>query len=153
VALILRTLPEIEHNAGGNENHFLYWYNLAPISQGGGKLPIKGSPLYNQVIKDWGSFDNMIAYFKNKTAEIKGSGYGWLIWNPGNQRIEYFETHNQKTPYKYGNYIPLLTIDVWEHAYYLDYQNKRVSYLDGIWKIINWKRVEERFKAAKLQPL
>lgn len=83
---------------------------------------------------------------------MQGSGWGWLLYNKGSGNLEYRQTKNQDTPADLGtDYVPLLTIDVWEHAYYLDYKNMRPTFLQEMWKIMNWQKVEERFAAAKQQ--
>lgn len=92
---------------------------------------------------EWGSIDNFIKVFNKQTAVVQGSGWGWLLYNKGSGLLEYRQTQNQDTPADIGQgLVPLLTIDVWEHAYYLDYKNMRPTYLQDMWKIINWQKVE-----------
>ena len=81
---------------------------------------------------------------------MEGSGWGWLVYNKASTSLEYRQTKNQDMPSDLGHdYRPLLTIDIWEHAYYLDYKNLRPTYLKEMWKIINWKKVADRLAEAK----
>ena len=145
---IVNLQPTIIFNGGSHLNHSMYWENLAPIAGVGGKLPPSTSPLFAKVREDWGSFDQLIEYFTKRTTAIKGSGWGWLVLNKSIKKLEYVETHDQDTISMLPDLVPLLTIDVWEHAYYLDYKNARLDYMKNIWKIINWQIVEARFLAA-----
>ena len=80
---------------------------------------------------------------------MQGSGWGWLVFNKDFKRLQIATTPNQDPAATLGNVVPLLGIDVWEHAYYLDYKNARPDYLKAIWKVVNWTNVAERFEAAK----
>ena len=91
----------------------------------------------------------MIAHFNASTAGIQGSGWGWLAYNKTTKSVEFHTTANQdRLSDKGAHLVPLLTVDVWEHAYYLDYQNARPKFLEAIWKIVNWAKISERFAAA-----
>ena len=91
----------------------------------------------------------MISNFNSSTAAIQGSGWGWLAYNKQNQMIEFHATANQDTLIEKGSHlVPLLTIDIWEHAYYLDYQNARPKFLNEMWRIVNWSKINDRFMAA-----
>ncbi|CDR32871.1 Fe-Mn family superoxide dismutase [Criblamydia sequanensis] len=136
----------IKFNGGGHINHSIFWTNLAPISQGGGEPP-KGA-LLEAINKEFGSLDAFIQEFSAQTGAIQGSGWGWLGYNKKRKRLEIAVCPNQD-PLVLQNLIPLLGIDVWEHAYYLQYKNVRPDYLKNIWKIINWKNVEERYAKAQ----
>ncbi len=137
----------IRFNGGGHTNHSIFWTNLAPTSQGGGEPP-KGN-LANAINSEFGSLQSLIDQFNTKTVSIQGSGWGWLGYNKTKSRLEIATTENQD-PLSTKGLIPLLGVDVWEHAYYLQYKNVRADYLKAIWNIINWKNVEERFiQAAK----
>ncbi len=135
----------IKFNGGGHVNHSIFWTNLAPKGDGGGGAP-KGA-LAEAINRDFGSLDNFIASFNAKTAVIQGSGWGWLGFNKEKGCLEYASCVNQD-PLSTKGLVPLLGIDVWEHAYYLDYKNARPKYLEAIWQIVNWSNVEERFAAA-----
>jgi len=144
---ILQLGQTIAFNGGSHVNHSMYWENLAPVKNEGGKLPPEDSPFHKQIVQDWGSFDGLISYFTAQASSLKGSGWGWLVYDKSVKRTAFMKTLNQDTvemikPDK----IPLLTIDVWEHAFYVDYKNAKGDYMKNIWKIVNWAKVEERFK-------
>lgn len=135
----------IKFNGGGHINHSIFWTNLAPQSEGGGELPT--GPLAEAMKKKWGSFDAFIEEFNAKTAAVQGSGWGWLGYKKSKNCLSIVTCQNQD-PCVLTGYTPLLGIDVWEHAYYIDYKNVRPEYLKNIWKVVNWKNVEERFSAC-----
>ncbi len=132
----------VRNNAGGVYNHNLYFANLTPDK---GTKP--SGNLAAQIDKAFGGFDNFKAEFEKAALGRFGSGYGFLsVNNPG--RLLIHSTANQDCPLSEGNY-PLLVVDVWEHAYYLHYQNRRAEYLTNIWNVIDWKEVEKRFDSYK----
>lgn len=135
----------IRFNGGGNVNHSIFWTNLAPTKQGGGTPPT--GPIADAINKEFGSLDKFIEQFSARTVAIQGSGWGWLGFNKARNRVEIVTCDNQD-PLSTKGLVPLLGIDVWEHAYYLQYKNVRADYVKEIWKIINWKNVSERFDAA-----
>ena len=140
----------IKFNGGGHLNHEFFWDNLAPIGNGGGELPKQGSDLHKMISEEWGSVDSFISHFSANTAAVQGSGWGWLAYNKSTKQLEFRTTANQDRLCDQGAHlVPLLTIDIWEHAYYLDYQNVRPNFMKEIWKIVNWKVVEERLAQAK----
>lgn len=145
---IVSLQPVIAFNGGSHYNHSMYWENLAPMTTIGGKLPAPGSPLYERIMQDWGSFDKLMEYYSKRNTSIKGSGWGWLVLDRLTKKTEFVETHDQDAVTTIPDKIPLLTIDMWEHAYYLDYKNAKVDYMKNIWKIINWDIVQKRFHAA-----
>ena len=131
-------------------NHEFFWDTLAPVSQGGGALPDPGTGLHTMMTEEWGSIENFQQLFNSRTALVQGSGWGWLLYNKNTGALNYRTTSNQDTPMDISPVlVPLLTIDVWEHAYYLDYKNLRPVFLKNMWQIINWKKVAERLEAAK----
>ncbi|MEI8124284.1 MAG: Fe-Mn family superoxide dismutase [Parachlamydiaceae bacterium] len=132
----------IKFNGGGHVNHSIFWTNLAPVSKGGGTPP-EGA-IAQAITRDFGSFDKFVETFSAKTVAIQGSGWGWLGYNKGNGHLEIATCDNQD-PLAVKGLIPLLGIDVWEHAYYLQYKNVRAEYVKSLWKIINWKNVAERY--------
>lgn len=136
----------IQFNGGGHINHSIFWTNLAPEGKGGGGTP-KGE-LATAINKEFGSVEKFIEKFNSKTVAIQGSGWGWLGYCPEN-KVVMIETCQNQDPLRMQGLIPLLGVDVWEHAYYLQYKNLRADYLKNIWRIINWKNVEERFEKAK----
>ncbi|MDE6879272.1 MAG: Fe-Mn family superoxide dismutase, partial [Odoribacter sp.] len=97
--------------------------------------------------KEFGGFDEFKAQFTQAAVTLFGSGYAWLTVSPQENKLEIIQTHNAENPLKEGK-IPLLNLDVWEHAYYLDVQNLRAKYVENFWKIVNWNAVEQRWKKA-----
>ncbi|TPX48997.1 hypothetical protein SeMB42_g02781 [Synchytrium endobioticum] len=134
----------LKFNGGGHINHSIFWTVMAPPKHGGGEPP-KGA-LLNAINKEFGSLESFIKTFNTQTAAVQGSGWGWLGYNKGAKRLEISTTPNQDP---LTNLVPLLGVDVWEHAYYLQYLNVRPDYLNAIWNVINWKNVSERFVKAQ----
>jgi len=145
----IQKLTDMVHfNAGGHRAHKLYFENLAPVNNGGGILPDDKSQLSHAIIKSWGSYQNMIDNFNAVASHlIRGSGWCWLAMCPDTQDIgiSYTEHHDNVEE---EDKIPLLVVDVWEHAYYLQYKAMKTDYFKNIWKIINWRVVEERYMKA-----
>jgi len=139
--------PAIKFNGGGYINHCIFWTNLAPTSQGGGTLP--PGALADAINRDFGSIEKLIESFRSNAAKIQGSGWGWLGYNKKYGRLEYASCSNQDPLLPTTGLIPLLGIDVWEHAFYLDYKNAKPKYLEEIWKVVNWQNVAERYEKAK----
>ena len=137
----------INFNGGGHINHNIFWTNLAPEGQGGGGEP--QGELAIAINKQFGSFEKFVEKFNAKTAVIQGSGWGWLGYSKDEQTLEFATCQNQD-PLSTKGLVPLLGIDVWEHAYYLQYKNVRPEYLKNIWRIVNWGNVAERLEHAKL---
>lgn len=129
----------IRNHGGGHANHCLYWSILTSANKTGN--PSKD--LLAQIDKYFGNYDNFKAKLTDCCVKTFGSGWGWVSVNPqGELVIE--STPNQDSPLMKGN-MPILGIDVWEHAYYLKYQNKRPEYVQNIFKVINWENVSDRF--------
>lgn len=143
IASMLALQAAIKFNGGGHVNHSIFWTNLAPTQKGGGELE-KGA-LSAAIDASFGSFDQFVEKFSSQTVAIQGSGWGWLAYDKGNKRLTITTCANQD-PLSTQGLIPLLGIDVWEHAYYLQYKNVRAEYVKNIWKIVNWKNVEERYQ-------
>ncbi len=135
----------IKFNGGGHVNHSIFWTNLAPMGKGGGELP-KG-PLLQALTASFGSPDSFMESFNAKVGPLQGSGWGWLGYCKEKKSLCVAQCQNQD-PLSTQKLIPLLGIDVWEHAYYLQYKNVRPDYLKNIWKVVNWKNVEERYIEA-----
>ncbi|GES89874.1 superoxide dismutase [Mn], mitochondrial [Rhizophagus clarus] len=135
--------PALKFNGGGHINHSLFWTNLAPKNKGGGEPP--EGELLSAIQKEYGSLENFISKFNTTTAAIQGSGWGWLGYNKSAKRVEIVTLPNQDP---LTTHVPLLGIDVWEHAYYLQYKNARPDYLKAIWEVVNWKTVAERFEKS-----
>lgn len=127
----------VRNNGGGVVNHELFWELLTP---GGPKTPVGN--LAQAINKTFESFDKLKEAMTNAGATRFGSGWSWLVKNNG--KLEVYSTPNQDSPLMEGK-TPIVGIDVWEHAYYLKYQNKRPAYLAAIWDVINWKVAEDKF--------
>ena len=133
----------INFNGGGYDNHKLFWNSM---KQNGGGEPT--GAIADAINDSFGSFAEFKELFSSKTAPIQGSGWGWLVYNPNSSKVEYKAMSNQTSPRTEG-LVPLLGLDVWEHAYYLKYQNKRPDYIAAWWNVINWDEVNDRFSKAK----
>ena len=133
----------INFNGVGYDNHKLFWNSM---KQNGGGEPT--GAIADAINDSFGSFAEFKELFSSKTAPIQGSGWGWLVYNPNSGKVEYKAMSNQTSPRTEG-LVPLLGLDVWEHAYYLKYQNKRPDYIAAWWNVINWDEVNDRFSKAK----
>ncbi|MBU6383976.1 MAG: superoxide dismutase [Verrucomicrobia bacterium] len=145
VAQMIALQSAIKFNGGGHINHSIFWTILTPISKGGGGTP-KGE-LAKMIERDFGSFESFKEKFTAQTGAIQGSGWGWLGYNKGQKQLAIATCSNQD-PLSTQGLVPLLGIDVWEHAYYLQYKNVRADYVKAIWQIFHWKNIEERFHKA-----
>jgi Fe-Mn family superoxide dismutase len=145
VAQMIALQAAIKFNGGGHINHSIFWTVLAPVHKGGGGEP-KGE-LVEMIKRDFGSFDAFKEKLNLLTTAIQGSGWGWLGYSKGQKRLEIATCANQD-PLSAQGLVPLFGIDVWEHAYYLQYKNVRADYVKAIWQIANWKNIEERFTKA-----
>ncbi|USN98432.1 MAG: superoxide dismutase [Phycisphaeraceae bacterium] len=135
----------VRNNAGGHANHSLFWQIMAPAGKGGGGAP--SGALAAEINKVFGSFDEFKAKFADAAATRFGSGWAWLgLDDKGVLHVG--STANQDSPIMMGH-TPILGLDVWEHAYYLNYQNRRPDYIAAFWNVVNWKKVGELFDAAK----
>lgn len=132
----------LRNNAGGHANHSLFWEIMSP--NGGGS---PSGALGDAINARFGSFDAFKTAFKDAGVKRFGSGWAWLIVNKSGD-LEVISTANQDSPLMDGN-KPVLGLDVWEHAYYLNYQNRRPDYIDAWWNVVNWAKVSELYAAAK----
>ncbi|MDV3898739.1 superoxide dismutase [Elizabethkingia anophelis] len=142
---ISKQSPAIRNNAGGHYNHELFWTILTPE-----KNTQPSEKLAKAINQSFGSFDAFKEKMSKAGADRFGSGWAWLIVTP-EKKLAITSTANQDNPLMdiaEVKGIPVLGIDVWEHAYYLKYQNKRADYLSAIWKVINWKEINKRYEAA-----
>ena len=143
----ISTLPApVRNNGGGHWNHTFFWNILAPNAGGS---PV--GTLATAIDSTFGSFDNMKAEFKKAGIGRFGSGWAWLIVKADGS-LAITSTPNQDNPLMdvaEAKGTPILGLDVWEHAYYLKFQNKRPDYIDTFWNVVDWKGAEARFKAAK----
>lgn len=138
----IATLPAdvqqaVRNNGGGHYNHTLFWQWMSP--DGGGE---PSGEVAKALADKYGSFQQFVDEFTTTSLEVFGSGWCWLQPN-----MEIITTANQDSPIMNGKSVPLLGLDVWEHAYYLDYKNKREDYVKAWWNVVNWDFVEERYKA------
>jgi superoxide dismutase, Fe-Mn family len=131
----------VRNNAGGHLNHSLFWESMGP---NGGGAP--SGDLAAAIDSAFGSFDDFKAQLKDAGVKRFGSGWAWLVWD--GSKLAIVSTANQDNPLSDGQ-KPLIGVDVWEHAYYLKYQNLRPAYLDAWWNTVNWDKVAERFSAAR----
>ncbi len=139
----------IRNNAGGHWNHRFFWETMAPPAQSG----MPSAALRQAIDGSFGSYDEFKAAFRDAGTKRFGSGWVWLIVD-ANGKLAITSTPNQDNPLMDVAEVkgtPILGNDVWEHAYYLKYQNRRADYLDGWWQIVNWKAVSDRFETARNQ--
>jgi Fe-Mn family superoxide dismutase len=144
----LAIIPEdiktaVRNNGGGHHNHSLFWEILNPAGKAG-MTPVGN--LATQINSTFGSFDKFKEEFTKAATTRFGSGWAWLVKR--GQKLEVISTANQDSPIMEGAY-PVVGLDVWEHAYYLKYQNRRPEYIGAFWNIVNWKVAEDRFNRAK----
>ncbi|EIN14734.1 manganese superoxide dismutase [Punctularia strigosozonata HHB-11173 SS5] len=137
----------LKFNGGGHINHSLFWKNLAPAaSEGKGNGgALKDGPFKTALLEAFGSLDAFKKEFNTTTAGIQGSGWGWLGLNPQTKKLEIATTSNQDPLL---TLVPIIGVDVWEHAYYLQYLNVKADYLSAIWSVINFDEAEARYNAA-----
>ena len=133
------------NNAAQAYNHTFYWYGMKP----GGSKP--SDQLAQALNEAFGSVDTFIEQFSEVGAKHFGSGWAWLLKNKGG-RLEIKGMHDADTPVKDGD-TPLLALDVWEHAYYVDYRNKRPDYITAFWQVVNWEFVEQQLLSTNHEPL
>jgi Fe-Mn family superoxide dismutase len=131
----------VRNNGGGHANHSLFWESMSP--DGGGE---PSGELADAITEAFGSLDSFKEQFEANGVAQFGSGWTWLVLEGGSLKLE--KTPNQDSPLLNGQ-TPLLGNDVWEHAYYLKYQNRRPEYLKAWWNVVNWEKVAERYSAAK----
>ncbi|EAD0081959.1 superoxide dismutase [Listeria monocytogenes] len=142
----LDSVPEdirgaVRNHGGGHANHTLFWSILSPNGGGAPTGNLKAA-----IESEFGTFDEFKEKFNAAAAARFGSGWAWLVVNNG--KLEIVSTANQDSPLSDGK-TPVLGLDVWEHAYYLKFQNRRPEYIDTFWNVINWDEANKRFDAAK----
>jgi Fe-Mn family superoxide dismutase len=130
------------NNGGGHANHSLFWKILTP---GGSNTPV--GDVAREINSLFGSFENFVDAFSKAGATRFGSGWAWLVINE-QKKLEVYSTANQDSPLSKGH-TPLLTLDVWEHAYYLRYQNRRPDYIKAFWSVVNWDKVNQFYQENK----
>ena len=140
----LTSIPESARNkinffGGGFENHKIFWETMTP---NGDKFP--GGKLEDSIDVYFDNFENFKKIFSDKATTIQGSGWCWLVFNQTYHKIEIITTPNQTSPWTVQR-VPLLGLDVWEHAYYLQYNNRRPDYIKNYFRVINWDLIEKRY--------
>jgi Fe-Mn family superoxide dismutase len=144
----IKAVPEavrqaVINNGGGHHNHSLFWEVMGP--GGGGEPTGAVGDAIKQAFGDFAKFKETV---KQNALTQFGSGWSWLVWDPAASGIKAVKRPNQDSPLMDG-LVPLVGVDVWEHAYYLKYQNKRPDYVDAWWNTVNWKKVDELYAKAK----
>ena len=140
--IVAKSSGAIFNNAGQILNHNLYFTQFTP-SHSERSEESEESPLFVQIVKQWGSVDAFKAEFESKGVTLFGSGWVWLQADDSGE-LSIAQYPGADNPVAHG-FKPILTFDVWEHAYYLDYQNKRAAHLSALWGIVNWEEIEKRF--------
>jgi Fe-Mn family superoxide dismutase len=131
----------VRNHGGGHANHSLFWQVIGP--DGGGE---PGGALASAIDEKFGSFSDLKEKFAATATNRFGSGWAWLVVDNGT--LDVIDTLNQDSPLMEGK-TPILGLDVWEHAYYLKYQNRRPEYIEAFWNVVNWDEVAKRYEAAK----
>ncbi|CAH3121122.1 unnamed protein product [Porites lobata] len=144
ISSIISLQPALKFNGGGHINHSIFWTNLSP--DGGGEPT---GDLLEAIKRDFGSFENFKERFNTASVAVQGSGWGWLGYNKVDKHLVIATCANQDPLQATTGLVPLLGIDMWEHAYYLQYKNLRPDYMKAIYNVINWANVAERYDAAK----
>lgn len=129
------------NNAGGHINHTFFWHCMTP------NKTEPSNKFLKTLKKQFGSFDGFKKQFNLAASKVFGSGWAWLCYDPRNNKLVIISTPNQNSPVTEW-LIPLLGLDVWEHAYYLQHKNKRASYIEAWWNVVNWPFVEENYNRA-----
>jgi len=134
----------LKFHGGGHINHTLFWENLAPKKNGGGDPPT--GELATAINENWGNFGNFKKTFNAYLAGIQGSGWTWLVKDKETNKLQIISLPNQDPVV--GKYQPIVGIDAWEHAYYLQYENRKAEYFGAVWNVINWKTASKRYGGA-----
>jgi len=143
LANINKLEKDLAFNLGGHVNHSIFWTNMSPD---GGDKPT--GDLASAIDDNFGSFDKFTAHFTAAAMGVQGSGWAALTWDSIGQKLLINQFFDQQSNFAAGT-VPLLLLDVWEHAYYLDYKNVRADYVKAFWNIANWANVQERFTVAR----
>ena len=144
--LIQHWQRQLSFHMGGHINHTLFWAGMKPESEGGGGKPTGN--LLAQITNDFGTYTKFVEHFTLAATKVEGSGWGWLVYEPASNRLMITQMQNQQDMMFTGA-VPLLGVDVWEHAYYLKYQNKRADYVNAFMRVVNWEEISKRFENAR----
>lgn len=135
---------EAAFHGAGHYLHTIFWNVMSP--KAGGKAT---GPIAAQIEKDFGSFDKFKKHFGEAADKVEGGGWALLVWSPRSHRLEILQAEKHQNLSQW-DVLPLLVLDVWEHSYYLKYQNNRMKYIEAWWQVVNWKHVNDRFTAARM---
>ncbi|MCX8201379.1 MAG: superoxide dismutase [Candidatus Caldarchaeum sp.] len=139
-------LRDLSFNLSGHKLHAVFWPNMAPAGKGGGK---PGGSIADQINRDFGDFESFKKQFSDAAKNVEASGWAVLTYDAESDALIIYQVEKQN--FMHPPELPLiLTLDVWEHAYYLQYKNDRASYVDNWWNVVNWDDVEKRFAKAKI---
>ena len=138
-------LKELSFNIGGHQLHSIFWPTLAPAGRGGGGEPT--GKLADAINKEFGSFAQFKAEFSKAAASTEGSGWAALAIDVQTKQLAIMQIEKHNVNVYTGFYI-VMVLDVWEHAYYLDYKNERPKFVEAFWNIVNWERINQRFEEA-----
>lgn len=139
---IISLEPALRFNGGGHLNHSIFWQNLSP---NGGE---PSAPLLTAINDSFGSLDQLKTLLSAAAVGVQGSGWAWLGYDGKTKKLRVASCANQDPLEPSTGLVPLFGIDVWEHAYYLQYKNVRPDYVKAIWKVANWKDISERYAKA-----
>jgi Superoxide dismutase len=139
-------LRDLSFNLDGHKLHSIFWPNMAPPGKGGGK---PGGSIADRIEKEFGGFENFKKLFSDAAKTVEGVGWALLLYDPETDRLVLTQIEKQNLMHLAQLPI-LLSLDVWEHAYYLQYKNDRASYVDAWWQVVNWDDVEKRFSKARV---
>ncbi len=143
LANVNKLQKDLAFNLGGHVNHSIFWTNMSP---NGGDKPV--GELAAAIDDSFGSFDKFQAHFAATAMGVQGSGWSVLAWDSLGERLIIQQFFDQQANFAAGT-VPVLMLDVWEHAYYLDYQNVRADYVKAFWNIVDWENVSARFSTAR----
>ena len=143
VAKVRALTDSLAFNGSGHVLHTVFWTNMSP--KGGGQ---PGGEFARLIDRDFGSVDRMQAHFAAAAKKVQGSGWGILAWEPLSKQMLVFAAEKHQNWTMWGS-VPLLVLDVWEHAYYLKYQNNRGRYISAFWNVVDWKNVAQRLQTAR----
>ena len=132
-------------HGSGHVMHSLFWSVMCPAAQ---SKALASGALFDALVRDFGSMDAFRKHFSEAAKTVEGSGWAVLAYEPLGKRLLVLQAENHQKLTVQGS-VPLLVLDVWEHAYYVKYQNRRAEYVDNFWNIVNWQEVETKFLAAK----
>ena len=145
-ALVKHWSREAAFHGSGHFLHSIFWTNMAPAGKGGGGEPT--GALAEQIKKDFGSFETFKKHLSAAAVAVEGSGWAVLVWQPQGNQLVILQAEKHQDLTQWGA-VPLLVLDVWEHAYYLKYQNKRAAWVEAWWNVVNWADAATRFAKAR----